>query len=179
MKWSSLLGTFIRYKESELLWIDLSSLTILYAICISFAPFGLISKSVIFTKSLPMTKHSSFLGTFIHYEENKVLGIDLSSLTFFTTLASFGLISKSVIFAKSLPMTKHSSLLGTFTSYKENKVSGIGLSLPTFFTTLALGGDQGDHRGHAGEVGGTRQDDGSPLLRPQRRRGPRHHGRNA
>ncbi len=95
------------------------------------------------------------------------------------SFAPFGLISKSVTFTKGLPRTKHYSLLGTFTSYKENKVFGIGLSLPTFFTTLASGGDQGDHRGHAGEVGGTRQDDGSPLLRPQRRRGPRHHGRNA
>ncbi len=83
-----------------------------------------------------MTKHSSFLGTFIHYEENKVLGIDLSSLTFFTTLVSFGLISKSVIFTKSLPMTKHSSLLGTFIRYEENKVLGIDLSLLTIFYNI-------------------------------------------
>ena len=39
------------------------------------------------------------------------------------------------------------------------------------------GRNQGDHRGHAGEVGGARQDDGGPLLRSERRRGPHDHGR--
>ncbi len=128
-KHKSLLGPFVSYEENKVLPIR---------------PHGLYSQHFIFSvsykcahsaimlhytrlKRLVRDKHSSLLGPFITYEENKFLQIrtqgQFSEHFFFSV--SYKWAQKTTVLhytrLKRLVRDKHSSLLGPFITYEENK----------------------------------------------------------
>ncbi len=131
---SSLLGSFLSYKENEVFWIlclvQYSWYFIFFLAC------KWVQKSRVFVRGMPfqasVIQHSRLWGSFLSYKENEVVWKSclVQYSWYFIFFLAYKWVQKARVFVRGMPFQPsvmwQSSLLGSFLSYEENEVWWIG-----------------------------------------------------
>jgi hypothetical protein len=126
---SSLLGSFLSYKENEVFW---KSCLVQYSQYFIFlVTYEWVQKATVFVRGMPfqasVIQHSSLWGSFLSYQENEVVWKSclVQYSWYFIFFLAYKWVQKARVFVRGMPFQPsvmwHSSLLSSFLSYKENE----------------------------------------------------------
>jgi hypothetical protein len=135
-KHSSLLGPFITYEENKVLQIRTQgpySQHVIFSASNKWAQLAIVLHYT-WLKRLARDKHSSLLGPFVIYKENKVLRIrpqgPYSQHVSFSASYKWAELSIVLHYTRLKRLSSDKHLLGPFVTYEENKVLRIQTQVP-------------------------------------------------